>query len=362
MIAVKDEREGLPSASSAHRYAACPGSFLLEKQFALAPEPVSEAANLGNRVHAWLAGEEITLNDEEQQIANRLKTLEESVFSAVFPDAKSVRIIREQRIWCSDDYGRKWSGKADVIYIHKGEALIIDYKTGRGPVEDCKANLQLRALAVLAWWEFKINRVTVCILQPYSRTELSLCSYYEDDLYAAEKEICDLMDKIQMPNQPRVPSEKACRYCKGRSACPEAVGEVTSIVARVNEAVMAQVSPEKMAAFLDQLPAIEATIDALKETARTMIETGTGVPGWRIGEGKSRETITNPQEVFGRFLGAGGKHEEFMACVSITKTKLKAALKEATGKKGRDLDMATADLLEGCVETKQTAGSLEKVS
>ena len=50
-----------------------------------------------------------------------------------------------------------------------------------------------------------------------------------------------------------------------------------------------------------------------------------------------------------------------MACVSVTKGKLKDAVKAATGEKGRTLDARMEAILVGCTETKAAAPSLAKV-
>lgn len=51
-----------------------------------------------------------------------------------------------------------------------------------------------------------------------------------------------------------------------------------------------------------------------------------------------------------------------MACVSITKGKLKDALKTATGEKGKALEARMDSLLAGCVESKQSAATLTRIS
>jgi hypothetical protein len=62
--------------------------------------------------------------------------------------------------------------------------------------------------------------------------------------------------------------------------------------------------------------------------------------------------------VFGRFVEAGGTQAQFVGAISITKTKLKDAVRSATGRKGKELEGLVEAILDGCTESKQTAPSL----
>jgi hypothetical protein len=118
-------------------------------------------------------------------------------------------------------------------------------------------------------------------------------------------------------------------------------------------------SPEQIAEFLAKAPLAEAVIEAVRGKARRMIEAGQTVPGWKLKPGATREAITNPELIFARFTSmAQGTQEQFLGTISITKTKLVAAVKTATGKKGKELDGFVEIMLEGCTEAKTTAPSL----
>ena len=126
-----DERQGFPSASSAERYALCPGSLFLEKE--CPPEPETPDASSGNRIHAALAGETVFLSPDELQVFEACKRQEEALVSGI----NSWRCIgREKRLWFNGNGNgaQDWSGKPDAVYGAVGEnvGLVIDYKTGRG--------------------------------------------------------------------------------------------------------------------------------------------------------------------------------------------------------------------------------------
>ena len=356
-----DERAALPSASSAGRYFTCPGSFLLEQQVT-DPERSSEDANVGNKIHAWLAGEPFgTLTDDQRELAldcvRQRKELAESVLG-VGPYHTRLEV----RLWFYDElFNKSWSGKPDVIYARGNRALIIDYKTGRGSVENAVGNLQLRALAVLlAESDTELEEITVAIIQPLAG-EPSTCTYVRLDLDRARVEINKVMARVKRPGQPRVPSTDACKYCRAKTICPEAQAVVETLPATVQkESGEIMMSPDQIAAFLDKIPLAEAVIESVRGKARRILEAGGAIPGWKLKPGAVRESITRPEVVFGRFVQAGGTQEQFAGAITITKTKFRDAVKTATGSKGKALDELVEGLLEDCTEQKANPPSIIK--
>jgi hypothetical protein len=117
-------------------------------------------------------------------------------------------------------------------------------------------------------------------------------------------------------------------------------------------------TPEQIAEFLAVAPLAEAVIESVRGKARRMIDAGQTVPGWKLKPGAIRESITNPEMAFARFMDAGGTQAQFVQAITVAKTKFKDAVKTATGRKGRDLDGFVEIMLEGCTEAKVTAPSL----
>jgi len=221
-----DERGNLPSASAASRYAACLGSYDLERQ--VAEVESSGDAAIGNRIHAALALEPVgNLTTDEAWIIDRCREQELELVKATFGELET-NCFREKRLWSLDKDGNKlWSGKPDVIYtVNDGGmlyGLIIDYKSGRGSVDNAAENLQLRCLVALLdeSWGFTMDRITVAIIQPLAGPP-SVAVYESSDIHSAILESNGLMKEVQKVGQPRTPSEAACKYCKGKPYCSEA--------------------------------------------------------------------------------------------------------------------------------------------
>ncbi len=359
---MSDERNNKPSASSMERYALCPGSWQAEQGI---PDQTSDDATIGNRIHAWLAGETMTvpLTADEVDLALKCREQEETLLNTVLPYRDE--IIREHRYWMDQE----WSGKPDVVAIDSlsGDGVVIDYKTGRGEVTSAEGNLQLRALAVLVGIHHGLTKVTVAIIQPMAGAP-TLCEYSFEDLIVARAEIGRIVDRINAPNAPRIPSADACKYCKAKPYCVEArEASVALPVAAMPagttaDAIAATLTSQTLAEFLERAEFATRVIDACKAEAKRRLENGDTVPGWTLKPGSERETITDATSVYNRIVALGVNAEAFMSCVSIAKGKLKDAVKAATSEKGKALEARLESILAGCTETKATAPSLVRLS
>jgi hypothetical protein len=365
---MSDERLGLPSASSASRYAACLGSWQLEKQ--IAEGAATHDATIGNRIHSALALEPVeNLTSDETWTIDRCREQELELVKATFPEAtEEPNVWREKRLWSIDDRGVKlWSGKPDVIYVVGSVGLIIDYKSGRGAVENAAENLQLRCLVALLDenFGFTFDRIIVAIVQPLAGPP-SVAIYESQDIRNAIAESADLMEQIQKIGHPRTPSESACRYCKGKPYCTEArelavAGPLTNAPDGITpDAIAATLTNQTLAAFLDRAAQAEAVIEACRTEARRRLAEGEAVDGWTLKEGAVRESITNSEMVASRFLELGN-YGQLAPAITLNKTKLKDALKTATGTKGKELDAKLTDLLDGCIESKASQPTLTRI-
>lgn len=365
-----DERRNLPSASAASRYAACLGSWDLERQ--VAEVESSGDAAIGNRIHAALALETVNdLTNDESWIIDRCREQEAELVANTFGGYET-NCFREKRLWSLDADGNKlWSGKPDVIYTAEVQGkqwgLIIDYKSGRGAVEDASQNLQLRCLVALLdeSWGFTMDRITVAIIQPLAGYP-SVASYQHEDIHDAIVESSELMSSVKKLGQPRTPSEAACKYCKGKPYCSEA-RELAIAPPLSNtpdgttpDAIAATLTNQTLAAFLDRAAQAEAVIEACRGEARRRLSEGDAIEGWTLKDGAVRESITDSEKVASRFLELG-TYEQLVPAITINKTKLKDAVKTATQTKGRELEAKLATLLDGCTESKAGQPTLTRI-
>lgn len=356
---MSDERNGCPSASNAHRYANCPGSHAACDGI---PDETSEDAALGNEVHDILAGIRRDASPEAEELARQCSAQEHYLLDAFLvlnPNAAHYSTVREKRIWArAGDYS--WSGKPDVVHYCAAHGLVIDYKTGRGDVEDAKSNMQLRWLAVLAAREYGLDRVTVAIVQPLAGKPTT-CTYDADDLLRAEQEANAIVEVLYPDGRNTRRPGEWCKYCRARGTnrCEESMAPTLAITQR-EQVQQGLFNPAVAAAWLAHCEIAEGAIAAYRKLAKAHLEAGGTIPGWRLKPGATVAKITAPEVVFGRFADAGGTAEEFTRCVTVRKGDLTKALGRLRGLKGKALDEAMDDLLDGAVTETQNAPSLAR--
>ena len=146
-----DERRGLPSASAWRRYELCAPSFQLEQEarrLGQVAHKRSPEADRGDRIHAWLVGEKVELEEAEETTATFLRERAEEQVNRIF-GTKDIPCITEKRLWLDYDGRKALSGRFDVCYFTEKLALVIDYKTGWSEPDSAEQNAQLKVLAVL---------------------------------------------------------------------------------------------------------------------------------------------------------------------------------------------------------------------
>lgn len=370
-----DERKGFTSASNAESDSLCAGRHLAQRGLT---DTTSADAEIGNRIHAFLAGEKVNLTADESDLAEKCSAIEQSLLNDIFGQKLGRNIlmdgdaivtrIRETRIW-SDFGGFKHSGKPDVVYIYGKIGLVIDYKTGRNEVAVSSRNLQLRDLAVLVTIEHGLDKVYVAVIQPWATMKPEPCEYDKSALILALGEMEGRIISSNDPKSERTPGIKQCEYCKAKAICPEArelALTPTADAALPNnsgtpEALALALDNATLAKFIDRASFAEKVIDACRDEAKRRIAEGQEVPGYKLKDGSVRESISDAQECWKRTCSRGVTVEQFMGVVTVAKGKLKDTVKAATGLKGKALDADMALILEGITEEKQSAPSLVKI-
>lgn len=358
-----DERAGLPSASSFERLAACPGSFWWSKQ-APAPEESEDAAS-GTRIHAYLAGE-ITadkLSEEEMHTATACDSLAwEFLQSRGFAPDSPVK--REERFWMIPDDKPLFSGKAD-LFARKGPfGVVIDYKTGRGDVAAAPENLQLRALVACVAADEFLGSVEVAIVQPWSSPRVTVAYYGPKEIELATAEIVRIARRAIEDGGKTTVAGDHCRYCPAKGLCQATKAAVqTMAVTTADRGTRELMSPaEKLAFWKACNLAIEIAESFKAHVKRELEKDPESIPGLTLKPGAVRTKVTSVSELYARMLARFGvSAQAFASACSITKTDLKALVKEQTGKKGAELDAVLGELVSGIVEEKRTAPSVEEV-
>jgi hypothetical protein len=189
--------------------------------------------------------------------------------------------------------------------------------------------------------------------------------YDQEALARATKEMLQRVWASNQKEAKRVPGEVQCKFCRAHRNCVEYqkwAGEMTppSMLTLLGVPMQAW-TPEQCSRAAAALGPCDNFLVQLKDFLKEKLaKEPDSVPGWELKPGAVREKITNPQGVFERFSALGGKLEQFMPAVNVTKGALKTALNSLTGAKGKQLDAAMKTLTDGFVNAEQTAPSLKR--
>lgn len=314
------------------------------------PDNPSKDATSGDRVHLAMQGGTVELTTDEMDMVSRLQEQELTTKMVVFGDAPINEVHREKRLWSSL---ARWSGKADVLMISGSTGLIIDYKTGRNAVEKAKTNQQLKGLAVLAQYNWKLDRIFVAILQPHAGAP-DIHSYGEYALNKARIAVNALIRRALRPNQPLHIGESQCRYCKAQGVCPELKAEAVTL-SGINGASITNFNGGQISDLLRRAGPVEGFIEALKKRAKELLaQDESSVPGWSLGKGRVTRKITQSLELYKVLADHGVPFDDILQAVRFSLKRVDELVGIFADKKG------IADDVEALIERSQSDSILER--
>ena len=275
------------SASSLPRIALCPASYRMSIGI---PNKSNPAAERGTRIHEmaenlWNGKEVITDDEEGLQWAKDYIEYVKSFDCGAFLEVNLTEPLKTVHPLLG--------GTGDAIIYNDKELHIVDLKTGRGVVKT--NSIQLKTYALGAW--IKYNRPTVdiyCyIFQPHYAQQLP-AQYSYDDMVAFEIELKALAERAEDPFQDPTPGYEQCKYCPARITCP-------SIKDKAIEVAKEEFKPSEHLAdlpeLLDTAEMLEGWIDAVREAAKDIMNTGGFVAGWSMAKGRKMQKIKDAQVV-----------------------------------------------------------------
>lgn len=368
MEMIKDERQGLPSASGMQRLFLCPGSWQAEKKCPVDEE--SEDAAMGTMLHACMEQGTMPEDPEDAEAVAWCREMEKNLCEkhlGMNENWTEVQTAREVRLF---EWDRLFSGKPDMVAICNRKAFVVDYKFGRIPVTTAERNLQLSALAVLAMDRCEVDEVFVCILQPYaSRKDPAVCRYTRESVEQARAFFRACIERAQDEHAPLKPSEKACRYCRAQSSCPAVKLALVNVTSGDLTAAWEEWSPEKRREAYDLAKLAKKWAASVESKVKADLRAEVEIPGLALAPGKKAFTITDAAAAFQILNGLfpdGITAQAFTACCKVGITdldKLVHSVRKAAdaGAKVAESKDWLRQTLAGCAEVKISDGSVKEI-
>lgn len=321
-------------------------------------------------LHEALAtGDTSKLNHEQLETYERCQAIvaeaAQKVFGADTP--KALKSVYPERELSLEVDGHKHVGHPDRIYKLDNRALIPDFKSLRGNVDDADNNEQLRDYSSLLWKATgNLTEIATVIIQPLVTMRPVVALYTQADLWRAFERMVARIRASHDPTSPRRPGELQCQYCAAKTLCQEYHEWASSklpVPSQLTGVPVANWTPEQRKVFCENKSAARKWLDDTEQAMKDLLaQDPAAIPGWELSEGNEVESLTNIQPIYERFIAIGGKHEGFMECLKGVKIKgkLNEQVSAATGAKGKALTSAVEALIEGCSEKKRSAPSLQR--
>jgi hypothetical protein len=314
---IKPGSHALLSASSAERWATCPGSVALSRDV---PRGSSRYAAEGTVAHHVAA---VCLMRQEEPRAwlgdtveadGQLFVVDQDMVSAVEDYVNYILIVTKpgDQIRIEQSFTPalqklhpSFGGNTDFVRYSPLEALleVVDYKHGAGVAVEAENNMQLKYYAlgaVLANPTWKPARIKLTIVQPrcdHPQGRIRSFEFPAEDLQAFADELVEAAKRTEEFGAALVPSAKACRFCPANAAnkCP-AIQQKTQALMKKDFLPVdpTNYSMEQIAEFLDMAPIVEARISALREFAYQRACAGEKIPGHKLVEKRATRHWNDP--------------------------------------------------------------------
>lgn len=305
------------SASSAHRWLACPPSARFEQKF---QDTSSTSASEGTFAHAWAENElHLFLYDikEQEYIEKRKELTGDKFFSNELVEYvdeyvdgviekyneartrdKGAALLLEQHLDFSD-WVPQGFGRSDAVILADGLMEVIDLKYGRNVRVDAKGNPQLRLYALGAWSElsmfYDIDAVRMTIIQPRNGGESSETLSIDTLLQWGEdvKPVAQQAYKGEGTFQPG----EHCRFCKAAPRC-RALSDYQQSLLRIGEDHPGATTDEEIAEVLSRADGFLRWVNQVKEYALAEArDNGYHWPGYKLVEGRATKHYESEDEV-----------------------------------------------------------------
>jgi hypothetical protein len=174
-----------------------------------------------------------------------------------------------------------------VVILAGDELIVIDLKGGRGVAVEADNNPQLQIYALAAMEQFglalEFKTVRMVIVQPrlgsvseWTQTTAEMADFAEQVRGAAEI--------TRRPDAPLIPTDKGCKFCKGKATCPALAEEVLDYFEAVKPSPLTE--PDRIAMAMAKADLIESWVKAIRAEVESRLIAGQPVPGFKLVQGK----------------------------------------------------------------------------
>jgi len=282
-------------ASSMHRWAACPGSI---RQSEGLPNHESPYALEGTRAHdiaaKILLGQDLTKELIDFTDPEDPRYVDDEMLEAVDVYVKAFNEAREgakfslieEPFDLSDIYPGLFGTSDGIIYREdRLELEVWDYKHGAGMAVEVENNEQLMyyGLGALLKTKAKCKTVKLVICQPrcpHSSGPIRSWTISTPDLIDFAADLVEAAKRTEDPNAILVAGDH-CKFCRAAPMCPN-LSYLAVSKAKEEFKPIPSYDPQKLAEYLELVPAIKSWVKSVEAFAFAESERGRVPPGFKL--------------------------------------------------------------------------------
>jgi hypothetical protein len=214
--------------------------------------------------------------------------------------------------------------------------------------------------------EPKPERIYVSITRPRAREDerITLAEYTPQDIAASKIQIENVLERARSDRAKLVPSEEACRYCKGKMICPafqEAFrdpilslrpGRELTKTARdaYLEDLIYELSDEQLEKVLVALSFASMIGTLARDEARKRVEAG-GLTNYELSKPHEKREITDTRRAISLLsLAKIAERERLFDACTISLRSVEELFRKRTGCTAHDARRKIADVLRDIIE------------
>lgn len=285
----------------------CPG---YQSRFSTNP-----AAELGTRIHAALETDDFTglHNDFEKMLAERCIEARAKVMDHFNFYPKETH--REIRLTMDLEDGCSTFGTADEVMISGSTAMAVDWKTGRGAVDDAAINAQAQAYTLGIFQRFpEVEKVYFTFIIP-QRDEISFAEYTREDIPTITLRLSTIIRRAEhihslwdsnegVPPELLNPQTSTCCYCDNQARCSalskfalNLADKYTSDFEIPDIVHGSEIDdPEVISKLLPLVPIMESWASGVRIRAKEMVlRDGVEIPNHTLKERSGAKLVTSPR-------------------------------------------------------------------
>ena len=317
------------SASSAHRWLACPPSARLEETFPDTESPYAAEGTLAHSICELKLKQKFVKTQAAATFRKKLKKLQadelyqsemegyteeyiDYISEIVYGFNSTPYVAAEVRVDFSHIVPEGF-GTCDCIIIHGDQMHIVDFKYGKNVHVSAGGNPQLKLYALGALKAYgilyPIENITLHIVQPRVDNNNSV-DITTEELNMWSGVIKPWVEQAYKGEGDFNPNEETCRFCRAKATC-RARAEKNLELAKDDFRLPPLLSNDEAGEALKKARDIKQWVTDLESWALKALLSGEDVAGWKAVEGRSNRAFADQDRAF-EIIKASGVDENML--------------------------------------------------